>query len=82
VELTDDEWDALDPFDLLLRVEVFFLQVSLLILDVLFLSKNIKTLIGAGAFRQFVERQVILKGEVTKPRVNFLLSPLLRPFAP
>jgi len=76
VELTDDERDALNPFDLLLGVEVFFLQVSLLILDVLFLSKNIKTLIGAGAFRQIVERQVILNGEVTKPRVNFLLSPL------
>jgi len=78
VELTDDERDALNPFDLLLRVEVFFLQVSLLILDVLFLSKNIKMLIPicAGAFRQIVERQVILNGEVTKPRVNFLLSPL------
>jgi hypothetical protein len=38
--LTDDERNALNALDLLLRVQVFLLQVALLVLDVFLLKKQ------------------------------------------
>lgn len=37
-KLSDDEWDRLDAFDFFLSVQVFLLEVALLVFDVLFLD--------------------------------------------